>query len=384
MAAAEEPHSTTMRRAFVYRLYPTRRQAEALEAQLQATRRLYNAALEQRRTVWQSHRISLSVYQQKREVAEARRADATLGHVHTHVCQETLFRLDRTFRAFFRRLKTGERAGYPRFKGRERWDSLVFPEYGNGALIVDGRLRVFGVGHVKVKFHRPIVGTIKTVTLKRDARGHWAAVFSCDAVPVRAFPAATAEVGIDVGLTAFATLSTGETIDNQRWYGQTEARIAEAQRLLTAKRKGTSVRRRARHRVARLYEKVRAQRRDFHHKTALRLVRTYGAIAVEDLDTKDLVGRSSTGLAKSIQDAAWGQFLTILGAKAAEAGRRFARVQPRGTSATCSGCGRVEPKALSVRVHRCPCGLVLDRDHNAALNVLRLGRSRWEAADAVA
>jgi putative transposase len=136
--------------------------------------------------------------------------------------------------------------------------------------------------------------------------------------------------------------------------------------------------------VARLHEKAREQRRDFHHKLAHRLVREHELIAVEGLKTKDLIAQSSTGLAKSITDAAWARFLTILGAKAAEAGRSFVTVSPRGTSSTCSGCGRVEPKALLERAHRCPCGLVLDRDHNAALNILRLGRSRREAADAVA
>jgi putative transposase len=385
MAAAAEPHRYAMRRAFVYRLYPTKKQTLALTAQLDATRHLYNAALEQRRLIWQSRRKTLSVYEQKRELPDLRRSGPSgLGLVHTHACQEVLFRLDRAFRAFFWRVKTGDTPGYPRFKGRDRWDSLVFSEHGNGAALVDGCLRVFGIGHVKLKLHRPIAGTIKTVTLKRSCRGHWSAIFSCADVPARAFAEATAEVGIDVGLTSFATLSTGEQVENPRWYRQTEAKLADAQRVLSAKARGTGARRNARQRVARLHEKAREQRRDFHHKLAHRLVREHELIAVEGLKTKDLIAQSSTGLAKSITDAAWARFLTILGAKAAEAGRSFVTVPPRGTSSTCSGCGRVEPKALSERAHCCPCGLVLNRDHNAALNILRLGRSRREAADAVA
>jgi putative transposase len=367
-----------MRRAFVYRLYPTRRQAEALAGQLEATRQLYNAALEQRRTVWHTKRRSISVYQQLHELPDLRRADADLGAVHSHVCQTTLRRLDVAFRTFFRRVKAGESPGYPRFKGRDRWNSLVFSEYGNGAGIIDGRLRVFGAGHVKLKLHRLIIGTIKTVTLKRSCRGHWSAIFSCSGVPSRAFPATTAAVGIDMGLTSYATLSTGEKIDNPRWYRQMEEKLSQAQRALSAKRKGTNARRTARHCVARLHEKVREQRRDFHHKLAHRLVSEHGFIAVEKLNTKNLIRHSSTGLRKSITDAAWARFLAILGAKAEEAGRRFVKVPPHNTSSTCSGCGRVEPKVLSERVHICPCGLALDRDHNAALNVLRLGRSRWE------
>jgi putative transposase len=374
-----------MRRAFVYRLYPTRRQGEALDMQLHATRRLYNAALEQRRTIWQNRRQGVSVYAQLRELPSVREAEPDLAAVHAHVCQTTLQRLHGAFTAFFRRLKSDETPGYPRFKARDRWDSLVFKEYGNGALIVDGRLRVFGIGHVKLKLHRPIDGTIKTVTLKRDARGRWAAIFSCDAVPARPYPAAVAaEIGLDMGLTTFATLSTGEAIDNPRWYRATEEKLGDAQRVLATRRRGTSARRKARGRVARLHEKIREQRHDFHHKTALRLVRAHASIAVEDLDIKGLIAQSTAGLAKSIHDAAWGGFLAILDAKAAEAGRRFAKVPPRGTSNTCSRCGRVEPKALWEREHRCPCGLVLGRDHNAALNVLRLGRSRWEVADAIA
>ena len=369
-----------MRRAFVYRLYPTKRQQLALIEHLDATRRLYNAALEQRRTVWHSRRTTISVYEQKRELPDLRRSEEQLGRVHTHACQEVLFRLDRAFRAFFRRVKAGQTPGYPRFKGRDRWDSLVFSEHGNGAKLTGDRLYVFGVGHLKAKLHRSLQGRIKTVTLKRSCRGHWSVVFSCDEVPARTFPEAIAEIGVDVGLTSFATLSTGEQIENPRWYRQTEDTLVAAQQVLSVKKQGTSARRQARQRVARLHEKIREQRRDFHHKLAHRLVSGHDLIAVEGLQTKDLIDQSSTGLAKSITDAAWGQFLTILGAKAEEAARRFVKVPPRGTSSTCSGCGRLEPKALSERVHRCPCGLVLDRDHNAAINVLRLGRSRRVAA----
>ena len=373
-----------MRRAFVYRLYPTRRQAEALGAQLEATRQLYNAALEQRRAAWSLRRKSVSFLEQSRELPDLRRAEPSLGAVHSHACQTTLWRLHRAFQAFFRRAKTGEKAGYPRFKAHERWDSIQFKEPGNGVAVVDGRLRVHGVGHVKVKWHRPVAGEVKTVALKRDARGRWSAVLSCDGVPARAFPEASAEVGIDMGLASFATLSTGKVIANPRWHRTAERRLADAQRELAQARSGTGARRRAHLCVARLHEKVREQRRDFHHKTALALVRVHGAIAVEDLEARDLIEHSPAGLSKSISDAGWGRFLSILGAKAEEAARRFERVPPRGTSSTCSGCGRMEPKALSDRVHRCPCGLVVGRDHNAALNILRLGRSRWGAANAVA
>jgi putative transposase len=365
-----------MRRTFRYRLYPNRTQARALEALLDGARGLYNAALEQRRTEWQWHRHGVRYLDQAKELKAARNTDPVLALLNYSSCQDVLRRLDKAFSAFFRRCKSGETPGYPRFKGKDRFNSVTFPKHGDGIKLGLSKLYVQNVGPIRIKLHRPIEGKLKTVTLRREASGHWYACCSCDEVPARTYAEPIhAEVGIDMGLTTFATLSNGEEVENPRWYRKTEERLAEAQRLLATKQKGTSARRKAKGRVARLHEKASEQRRDFQHKLAHRLVSENALIAVEDLKPSEMLGRSS-GLTKSILDAAWRAFLTILSAKAEEAGRTFVKVPPRGTSSTCSGCGAVRQKALGERVHRCEvCGLVVGRDLNAALNILALGRS---------
>jgi putative transposase len=364
---------TGFRRAFRYRLYPNRTQARALTALLDGGRCL--AALEQRRTEWRAHRRGLRYRDQAKELKAARDADPVLVLLNYSCCQDVLRRLDKTFDSFFRRCKRGETTGYPRFKGRDRFNSVTFPTHGDGVKLGRSKFYVQNVGAVRIKLHRPVEGEIKTVTLRREPSGHWYACFSCNEVPARVYPPATAEVGIDVGLTVFATLSTGEQVENPRWYRATERKLANACRLLAAKAKGTSARRRAKLRVARLHEKAREQRRDFQHKLAHRLVSEYGLIAVENLHPSEMTARSSAGLRKSILDAAWAMFLTHVAAKAEEAGRTFVRVPPRGTSSTCSRCGAFRQKTLAERVHCCDCGLVCDRDINASLNILALGRS---------
>jgi putative transposase len=188
-------------------------------------------------------------------------------------------------------------------------------------------------------------------------------------------PVPDRELGLDMGLESYAALSSGEKVENPRWFRKTQERLARAQRGLARKKMGSRRRRKARIKIARIYEKGRRQRVDFQHKLANRLVSENGLLVAEELDIQSLVAKSSKGLTKSILDAGWGQFLSILAAKAEEAGRRFVKVPPAGTSSTCSACGAFRQKKLPERLHECPCGLRLDRDLNAALNILRLGRS---------
>lgn len=362
-----------MRRSFKYRLYPTKMQGEALSGLLDAARHLYNAALEQRRTEWTAHRRSLNYYTQAKELKEARDNNPNLSKLNYSTCQAVLRTVQKSFDAFFRRIKAGETPGYPRFKASDRFNSITFPSYGNGVRM-RRRLYVQNVGDIKVKLHRVINGSIKTVCLRRQ-RDKWYAVFSCDNVPSREFAEAFQEVGIDMGLESFATLSTGEKIDNPRWYRKIQNKLAEAQRKYSAHKS-----KRQKRIIARLHEKAASQRLDFQHKLAHRIVSENSLIAVEDLDPKKMAQRASNGLSKSIHDAAWGQFLKILSDKAEEAGRKFFRVPPGGTSSTCHQCGRHRKKSLSERIHSCECGLVLDRDIHASLNILRLGLSLQASA----
>lgn len=367
-----------MRRAFKYRLYPTKAQKIVLNDLLDAARRLYNAALEQRRWMYRDHGISVSYFAQAAQLKEARDADEKLKLLNYSACQDVLRRLQKVFDGFFRRIKRGETPGYPRFKGADRFDSVTFPSYGDGVKL-SKKLYVQNVGLIKIKLHRPVEGKIKTVTLKREA-GKWYAVFSCDNVPARAYPFTENEVGIDMGLETFATLSTGEKIENPRWYRRTEKRLAEAQRKLTRKQKKSKRRQKARERVARLHAKVANQRRDFQHKLAHRIVSENNFIAVEDLRPSEMVKDGFKGHNKSRNDAAWAAFLRILSGKAEEAARILVRVPPAGTSSTCFQCGTYRKKDLSERMHSCVCGLVLDRDLHASLNILRLGRSLRDSA----
>lgn len=367
-----------MRRAFKFRLYPTTAQERIFDVLLDGAHDLYNAALEQRRAAWSSQRKAINYFYQSAELKETRDADDRLRLLNYSACQDVLRRLHKAFDAFFRRIKAGDAPGYPRFKASERYDSITFPAYGDG-IRLGKRLYVQNVGDVKIKLHRQVEGKIKTVTVKREA-GDWYAIFSCDNVSARSYPVATTEVGIDMGLESFAVLSTAEKVENPRWYRKAEKRLKNAQCNLSHKQKKSNRRRKAKNRMARLHLKATNQRKDFQHKLAKRIVSENKLIAVEDLKPSRMVSEASRGMAKSIHDAAWGAFLTILSGKAEEAGRILVRVPPAGTSSTCFNCGAYRKKKLSERTHSCPCGLVLDRDVHASLNILRLGRSLRDSA----
>jgi len=373
-----------MRRTCKYRVYPNRVQAEALDAQLGEACRLYNGALQERRDAWKMQRASISYYDQANQL-KAIRADGSLGVANFSACQDVLRRVDKTFKAFFGRVKAGRKAGFPRFRSRRRYDSLTFPSYGDGCrLRADGRLYLQGVGHLKVKLHRAILGKIKTVSIKREA-GNWYALFSCEVEP-SPLPSSDEAVGIDVGLTTFAVLSDGTEIPNPRYARRAAAAVRRAQRTVARRKRGGTGRRKAVTLLQKAHAHVANQRNDFQHKAARALVDRFGLVAVEDLNLK---GLASSMLARSVHDAGWGMFLQRLDDKAESAGRQIVRVNPNGTTQRCSGCQTTVPKALSQRWHDCPvCGLRLGRDENAAREILRLGLSldaqTWPVAASVA
>lgn len=362
-----------MRKTFKYRLYPMDSQAKALEHQLEEARCLYNAALKERRDAYRICHESINYYDQAAQLKEIRDA-GDLELANFSCAQDIVRRADKAFQAFFRRVKNGEPPGFPRFKSRDRFDSFTFPAYGDGCRLLDnGKLRVQGVGQIKVKLHREIEGKIKTVTLKREA-DRWYACFSveCEARPL---PESTAAAGIDVGLTAFATLSDGTEIEKPRHYREAQAELRRAQRKVARRKKGGRNRRKAVRELERVHAHVRNQRADFHHKLARWLVVNFGLIVIEDLNVK---GLAAGMLAKSVNDAGWSAFIAKLFAKAEEAGRTVVKVNPRGTSQRCL-CGAPVPKTLAERWHRCEsCGLSAPRDHVSAQVILRLGRSLLE------
>ena len=361
-----------VRKSFKYRIYPNKAQTEALTYQLLEACDLYNCALEERIGAYRVCRKSINYYDQAGQLKQMR-AEGLIGVANFSCCQDILRRLNKAFKAFFGRIKRGERPGFPRFKSSRRYDSLTFPSYGDGCKLDGKVVRIQGVGEIKVKLHRPVQGKIKTVSIRREA-GRWFAVFSveCDKAPL---PPSSATVGIDVGLTAFATLSDGDgtEIDNPRLYRDAQRKLRVAQRRVARRKSKRSNRRRKAVAVLqRQHAHIQNQRSNFQHKVSRVLVDNYGVIVVEKLNIK---GLASGMLAKSVNDAGWGYFLKKLAYKAESAGREFIKVDPRGTSQTCT-CGQRVPKTLSKRWHSCPkCGLSQSRDHVSAQVILRLGLS---------
>ena len=360
-----------MPKAMKYRLKPTKKQAHLLESQLEECRCLYNHFLAERTQAWEERQESLSYYEQKATLPQLKAFCPALMQVHSQVLQNVSMRIDLAFKAFFRRCKAGEAPGHPRFRGQGRYDSMTFPQYGNGCQLTDGVLKLSKVGAIRVVQHRPLEGTPKTCTIRRSSTGKWFVTISCE-VEAQTLPATGAAIGIDVGLLSFSTLSTGESTPCPKFLRMDEKDLKRTQRKLSAAVKGTPDRRKRRKIVGRVHERIRNRRGNFAHQESRRVVNRFDVIAVEDLSVHQMVHNHC--LAKSIQDAAWSQFATLLSYKAAWAGRVFVAVNPAYTSQDCSGCGHRQKKTLAERVHVCSCcGLTLDRDHNAALNIKRLG-----------
>lgn len=284
-------------------------------------------------------------------------------------CQITLRRLDLAFTAFFRRVKAGETPGYPRFKGRDRFDSVTFTGVHDGAKFTGHTVYLQHIGDIRVKMHRPVEGVIKQISVKREADG-WYVVLACELPDVEIAPSLLPAVGIDLGLKAFAATSDGRMFPAPKLYRKAEKQLRKAQRALARCKRGSSRRKAVKNRVARLHQRTARQRTDFQYKLVAELLREYGAFAVEDLTIHGMVHGT---LAKSIYDAAWGGFLDKLTRKAASAGAEVVAVNPQNTTQACSRCGCLPDVKLTLddRVYRClSCGLVLDRDINAARGIL--------------
>jgi putative transposase len=358
-----------MRRAFKFRLYPSANQARELGIMVETHRRLYNAALEQRKLAYETRGLSLNYYYQANQLKELRAADPYQARTNFSSEQATLRRLDTSYQNFFRRCKQGSKApGFPRFKGREHFDSVTFPTYGDGIRLKDNRLRVQHVGTIRTKVHRAVEGAVKTASIKREA-DKWFVVLSCDLGDVVVAPSTLPAGGIDVGLEAFLTTSDGQRIGNPRYQKAELPKLRRLQRATSRKKKGGRNRRKASRRVRVLHARVRNLRHEHHHQVALKLIRLYGLIGVESLSVSNMLKNHS--LARAISDAGWAGFVNVLRCKAERAGAEVVAVNPRGTSQECSGCGVDVPKKLAERWHTCPhCGLSLHRDENAAKNIL--------------
>jgi putative transposase len=280
----------TVRKTDKEKLRPTPAQGRTLEEVRWRCRTLYNTALEQRITAWQRRYVSITRYQQEAELKAIRAAFPEDAAIHSHLLQEVLARLDKAYQAFFRRVQNGEKPGFPRFQARTRYHSFTYKAYGNGATLDNGSLVLAKIGRIAVRWSRPVEGTVKTVTISREADG-WYVSFSCAEVPAEPLPLSGRETGIDVGLNVFLITADGDVVDHPRHYRKSERELKKANQRVSRRKKGSHRRAKAAAQCARKHQHVRRQRGDFHHKTTLALVRAYDTIYVEAIQPANLSRR---------------------------------------------------------------------------------------------
>ena len=404
-----------MLRTYKYRLYPNKEVTRKLYWTLTRCRELYNAALSERKDSYKKHfrqtvyqnsegRLilaqmeanmkvqSVTYLQQKRDLVDIKEVREEYQEIASHVLQDVMLRLEKAMKAFFRRIEKGETPGFPRFQGRNRYNSFTYPD-GAGWKLKGNILHLSKIGDIKVKLHREMQGKMKTCTLKNEV-DQWYVTFSCEIADEQVgtqLPYTDDAIGIDLGLLHFATLSTGDTIENPRCFRKAQADLKRKQHHKDRCKRGSHRRDKARKQVAKAHRKIKNQRADFLHKQSRQLVNTYETIVFEDLQIANISkapqpkqdeqgkylpnGASAKGgLNKSILDAGWGTFVSLCKSKAEWANSvQVLTIDPKYTSQGCSGCGTVRKKELSERRHSCECGTELDRDHNAALNILSKG-----------
>ena len=354
--------------ALKYRLFPTKAQQSALNETLAVCRLVYNSLVHERTALHEQGQKAPNYHAQAVAITRWKKDHPELKTVHSQVLQNVAVRVDLAFQAFFRRVKAGETPGYPRLKGEGQYDSITYPQSGFQAGASSVRLSLFGRPvQVKAEIHRPVDCAVKTCTVRRYG-GKWFVCLSCEREP-EPLPPSEEALGLDAGLNSFLALSNGEFIDNPRFFRKDEKALAKAGRKQAKTKQPSRERRKANKVLSRIHERIRNRRHDFVHQTARRLVNRFGVIAVEKLNVKHMLGNHC--LAKSISDASWSMFRTVLTQKAESAAREVFAVDPRYTSQDCHACGYRAKKKLSERWHLCPmCGASLDRDTNAAINIL--------------
>jgi putative transposase len=356
-----------------YRLLPLKSQHRALERLCAAQRELYNAALEERIDCYRKTGKTRTYIDQCKALTECRRELPEMGALPANLQRWTLKRMDDAFQGFFRRIKARSgKAGFPRFRGRGRWEAFGFAEF-SGIQFDGRRLRFSGMpGGLKVHLHRPLPdgADIRSCVFRRDGRG-WHVCLQIAVAEAQKRSVASA-VGVDLGLKVFAFCSDNVVIPNPRIAQRAEKELRRRQRALARCKRASHRRLKVRVQVASLHRKIADTRNTWLHQKSAELVKRADLIAVEDLKVSNMVRHPT--LARSISDASWSRFVSMLDYKAEKAGGHLIRVDPRNTSQKCSGCGELVPKLLAVRTHACPtCGLKIDQDHNASLNILRAG-----------
>jgi putative transposase len=363
-------------RIFKYRLMGSHSNLNKLYSWIHLCRWLYNTALAQRISIYKQNKGRISRYDQMKQLPELKESFIEYKLVDAQTLQDVIERLDRAYNSFFRRLKKGEdKPGYPRFKNKDRYNSFTLKK--KGWKLVGKYLIITKIGRFKLKLSRPLKGNIKTVTIRMESNGKWYVYFSCADIIERKLPALDTDIGIDLGIKYFLVDSDNNKIDNPEYLKQSSNLLRVKQRILCRRKKGSNNRRKARVLVTKLHEKIKNQRNDFLHKLSSSYIKNYGTLIFEDLNILNMV--KNRRLAKSISDVGWGKFYESCAYKAEEAGRQIIRI-PRfePTSKTCSNCGEINHSLkFSDREWICmDCGVLHDRDYNAAKNIKRVGQTQ--------
>lgn len=373
-----------MRKTFKYRMYPTKGQVTKLEQTLKTCCWLYNHFVDERKTLWETKQESVSRFTQINRMVQMKKTNEYLQNVSAPVLQNVAARVDLAYRAFFLRIKKGQTPGYPRFKSHFRYDSFTHPYY--TMKLYDSYVRLNRIGNVKIRKHRPIQGNVKTCTVRRTKTNKWFVTFAAELPDINIKQSIEPSIGLDLGVSTFIARSDGKKISNPRFINQEEKVLKKAQQKFSKQKKGSPERRKARKVVARIHERISNKRNNFAHQESRKLINEFNTIIIEDLkinkmlkDGKELNKPYSKSLNKSISNVAWSMLTGFLSYKAEEAGKKIIKVNPAYTSQTCSKCGNRHKLKLSERTYKCPtCGLSLDRDINASINIKTLGmQSFW-------
>jgi len=361
-----------MIRSYKYRLYPNKTQIQLLDKALIWHRIVYNTFLEERIDAYTVFNKTITCFDQMSQIKELRSEIPDIQSFSASSFQQTARKLDKAYSSFFKRVKSGQVAGFPRFKTSKRFNSFA-SLIGDGSGVKLNKLYIKGVGSIKVKWHRqlPDEAKLKQVVVKREA-DKWYATFQFEIPDIETTRTDDNKTGLDLGLESFAVLSNGEQISNNRFFVNAEKKLKRLNRSLSRKKRGSRNWHQAAKHLSRFHSHIANKRHDFLHKISRELANKYSFISIEDLNIKNMKNKY---LNKSIGDAGWGYFVSMLEYKTQETGSVLIKVNPAYTSQTCSGCGKITKKSLSQRTHSCDCGLKLSRDHNAAINILRLGLS---------
>ena len=361
-----------MLKAYQYRLYPTKGQISILNRTFDLCRKVYNNTLALRRDSWNYDQKPLTFFDTTKELTRWKKEFPELYTINAQVLQNVQSRVDLAFKAFFRRVKNGVSPGYPRFKSVGRYRSITYPQSGFKIDIQNQTIFASKIGKIKAIIHRPYNGKIKTMTIKCTSNKKWYVFFVVEQDTIIHEHVGDEVTGIDLGLTTFAMHSNGECIENPRFFKTDERALANAQRKVSKEEDGSSEQKTRRRVVSRIHERIANRRKNFIHQESRKLVDRFKIIVFENLKIRDI--QQTSKLTKPISDASWGMMIRTTCSKAEEAGSKVVLVDPKNTTQFCSRCGSYVRKELSNRIHSCPlCGLVMDRDQNAAINILRLG-----------